>query len=76
MGEKRDEKRRKEQNAYVMLLLKNGMSATTISPQATWWPPRQIHTKDKEALQFIHKAHKADLKIVDDIMNTEVPLGE
>jgi len=60
-----DEKRRKEQNAYVMFLLKNGMSATTISPQATWWPPRPLQKKSKEALQFIHKAPKPDLKIVD-----------
>ena len=61
----KEEKQRKEQNAYVLFLLKNGMSATTVSPEDTWWPPREIIKKDKEALQFIHKAPKPDLKIVD-----------
>lgn len=59
-----NEKRRiKEQNDYVIRGLKVGDPLMAIPTVATFFPPRQIIKKDKDALDFGQKP-KARLQLV------------
>ena len=45
---------RKEYNAYVLQLFREGKTLTAIIPEATFFPPRPIIKKDKEAVEKLY----------------------
>jgi len=48
------ELRRAMENAAVIARMKTGESSSVIDRQATWWPPRQMIAKDKEAIKRVY----------------------
>ncbi len=53
-----EEKRRKQANNHVLAMFKRGESLSAIPPSATWFPPRPIIAKNKEALEIIFSDSK------------------
>ena len=51
----KEEQRRKRQNEYVLRLLREGKTCTTVAPEATWWPPRPIISKNKDDIIRLYK---------------------
>ena len=58
---KTEEEIRKEYNAYVLQLFRDGKTLTAISPAATHFPPRPIIKKDKKAMEKLYNKSLTEL---------------
>jgi len=64
LGEKKEktaDERRSEENEAVIARMRAGCSHSLVPPQATWWPPRPIIEKDKDAVKRLYR-HGDDKK--------------
>lgn len=59
--EKTAGERRNKENEDIIARMRAGCSHSLISPQATWWPPRPIIEKDKDAVKRLYR-HDDDKK--------------
>lgn len=59
--EKTVSERRSDENEEIIDRMRKGCSHSLVPPQATWWPPRPIIEKDKDAIKRLYK-HDDDKK--------------
>lgn len=60
MSKEKVEKLRKENNEYVLSLLRDGHPCSTITMEMSWWPPRPLIVKNKDDIKKVYRMNEDD----------------